>query len=155
MTDQEVIAVVDRVCSAWNQNLATLAKKEMYSTWMHVLSDLDNAAVRRVIDDLIIDDERFMPRVGTVRKRVLSKTVGAVPPDPIVAWQQFRVAAEAAGSGVGTVDLHDLVRVALGRLGGTGAFGMHTNGDRESFFTVYRAVVSEWEQVHYGIKRDR
>lgn len=154
MTKEEIVKIVDRVCSAWNQNLVMSAKKEMYETWYHVLQDIDGVNVLRVIDDLIIEDERFMPRVGTVRKRVLIQKIEA-PLEPIIAWQQFRSIADSAGAGVEILDMHPLVRVTLNRLGGTSAFGLHTNGDRESFLSVYRLVVAEWEREHYGINRGR
>jgi len=154
VTKEEIVKIVDRVCSAWNQNLVMSAKKEMYETWYHVLQDIDGVNVLRVIDDLIIEDERFMPRVGTVRKRVLIQKIEA-PLEPIIAWQQFRSIADSAGAGVEILDMHPLVRVTLNRLGGTSAFGLHTNGDRESFLSVYRLVVAEWEREHYGINRGR
>lgn len=154
MTKEEIVKIVDRVCAAWNQTPAMSAKKEMYETWYHVLQDIDCAYALRVIDDLIIEDDRFMPRPGTVRKRVLSQKVEA-PLEPIIAWQQFRSIADSAGAGTEILDMNPLVRVTLNRLGGTSAFGLHTNGDRESFLSVYRLVVAEWEREHYGINRGR
>lgn len=150
MTNDECVKVVDKVCSAWNQIPNMNAKKDMYFTWFHVLKDLDFSDVNHVIDGLIVEDERFMPRPGTVRRRVLAEKLGA-PPEPIIAWQQMREAADSIGSGVDSFQVHDLVRVAIGRLGGTSALSMHTNGDREAFFTVYRSVVAEWERKNYGI----
>lgn len=150
MTNEETVKIVDKVCSAWNQMLTMAAKKDMYVTWFHLLKDVDFHDANSVVDELIIEDERFMPRVGTVRRRVLAKKFGA-PPEPIIAWQQMRAAAESIGSGVESVQLHELVRVAISKLGGTGALGLHTNGDREAFFTVYRSVVAEWERKNYGI----
>lgn len=150
MTNEETVKIVDKVCSAWNQMLTMASKKDMYVTWFHLLKDIDFLDANSVVDDLIIEDERFMPRVGTVRRRVLAKKLGA-PPEPIIAWQQMRNAADSIGSGVDSFVIHDLVRVAIGRLGGTSALSMHTNGDREAFFTVYRSVVAEWERKNYGI----
>lgn len=150
MTNDELVRIVDKVCSAWNHVPNMNAKKDMYVTWFHVLKDLDSNAVNSVIDDLIVEDERFMPRVGTVRRRVLAGKIGA-PPEPIIAWQQMRAAADLIGSGVDSFQVHDLVRVTIARLGGAGALGLHTNGDREAFFTVYRSVVAEWERKNYGI----
>lgn len=152
MNKEEIVKIVDRVCSAWNQILSMPAKKEMYETWYHVLKDLDAVNVLRVIDDFIIEDDRFMPRAGTVRKRALSSNLEA-PLEPIIAWQQFRSIADSAGAGVEILDMNPLVRVTLNRLGGTSAFGLHTNGDREAFLSVYRLVVAEWEREHYGITR--
>lgn len=154
MNKEEIVKTVDRLCSAWNQAPAMQAKKEMYETWYHVLQDLEAADVLRVIDDLIVEDDRFMPRAGTVRKRVMSAKVEA-PLEPIIAWQQFRSIADSAGAGVEMLDMHPLVRVTLNRLGGTSAFSLHTNGDREAFLSVYRLVVAEWERDNYGINRGR
>ena len=154
MTNEETVKIVDKVCSAWNQMLTLAAKKDMYVTWFHLLKDIDFDDANRVIDDLIIEDERFMPRVGTVRRRVLSAQIGA-PPEPIVAWQQMRVAADSIGSGVDSFDIHELVRVTIGRLGGASALALHTNGDREAFFTVYKSVVAEWERKNYGVTGSR
>jgi hypothetical protein len=150
MTNEETVKIVDKVCSAWNQMLTMASKKDMYVTWFHLLKDIDFLDANSVVDDLIVEDERFMPRVGTVRRRVLAKKFGA-PPEPIIAWQQMRVAADQIGSGVGSFEFHELVRVTIAKLGGTGALAMHTNGDREAFFTVYKSVVSEWERKNYGI----
>ena len=152
MNKEEIVKIVDRVCSAWNQMPAMQSKKEMYETWYHVLKELAALDVLRVIDDLIVEDERFMPRAGTVRKRVLATKVGA-PLEPIIAWQQFRSIAESAVAGVEMLDMHPLIKVTLARLGGTSAFALHTNGDREAFLTIYRSVVAEWEREHYGISR--
>lgn len=152
MNKEELVKIVDKVCSAWNQAPAANSKKDMYTTWFHVLADLDAGDVDLAIDDLIVEDERFMPRVGTVRKRVLAAKVGA-PPEPIIAWQQFRALAETAHSGDSPIDVHDLVRVTLTRLGGAGAFSLHTNGDREMFIAVYKTVLAEWEKQNYGINR--
>lgn len=152
MTNEEVVKIVDKVCSAWNQMPAMAAKKEMYLTWFHVLKDLQFQDVNAAIDDMIVEDERFMPRPGTVRRRVLSNHFEA-PPEPIVAWQQMRVAAESMGAGLGSDVLHPLVRETISKLGGGSALAMHTNGDREAFFTVYKSIVSEWEKKTYGIGR--
>lgn len=153
MNKEDLVKIVDKVCAAWNQSLAANSKKEMYTTWFHVLQDLEAGEVDRVIDDLIVEDDRFMPRVGTVRKRVLSSKVEA-PPEPIVAWQQLRAVAESAHNGDAPDAVHELVRVSLARLGGVSALGLHTNGDREMFITVYRSVVAEWERDNYGINRN-
>lgn len=154
MTNEETVKIVDKVCSAWNQTPPMSSKKDMYFTWFHVLKDLEWDSVDCVIDDLIVEDDRFMPRPGTVRRRVLAGKIGA-PPEPIIAWQQMRAAAESIGSGVDSFQVHDLVRVTIAKLGGAGALGMHTNGDREAFFTVYKSVVAEWERKNYGITGDR
>lgn len=151
MTNEECVKIVDKVCAAWNQSPAMAAKKEMYLVWFHTLKDLEFSQVNLIIDDLIVEDDRFMPRPGTVRRRACASNVEA-PPEPIVAWQQMRVAAESMGSGVDVNVLHPLVRETISKLGGGSALAMHTNGDREAFFTVYKTIVTKWERENYGIR---
>lgn len=149
MTNEECVKIVDKVCAAWNQTPPMAAKKEMYLVWFTVLKDLNFHQVNLTVDDLIVEDDRFMPRPGTVRRRVCALNIEA-PPEPIVAWQQMRVAAESMGAGLDGEVLHPLVRETISRLGGGSALAMHTNGDREAFFTVYKSVVAKWERENYG-----
>lgn len=151
MTKSELKAIVDRIFLMWNQQINPVSAKELYNGWWRVLQDLTEPDVQVTIDELVIENG-YMPRAGEVRRRTINRIQGIRVPSPIEAWQQFREAAEASHSGTYSgKSIHELVGRTVKALGGTQAYGMHTNGDREQFLTMYDRVVKEYEAELYAI----
>lgn len=48
--------------------------------------------------------------------------------------------------------MHDLVAQTVKALGGTSAYSLHTNGDREMFLNTYDRIVKQYEKSVYGIQ---
>lgn len=151
MTKDECIEVVERIYLSWNQTINPLQKKLAYRSWWRILGDLDNQVVHKVIDALVIE-AGYMPRPGEIRRRSINIIHGIRVPTPIEAWQQLREAADASMSGSYTgKPIHELVSKTIKALGGTQAYTLHTNGDREQFMHEYGKMLSEFEATLYGI----
>ena len=151
MTKSELKAIVDRIFLMWNQQVNPVSAKELYNGWWRVLQDLTEPDVQVTIDELVIENG-YMPRAGEVRRRTINRIQGIRVPSPIEAWQQFREAAEASQSGTYSgKSIHELVAQTVKALGGTQAYGMHTNGDREQFLTMYDRIVKDYEAAIYTI----
>lgn len=143
--------VVDRIYVSWNQTMNPTQKKLIYRSWWRILSDLDNQVVHRVLDALIVESG-YMPRPGEVRRRSINIIHGVSVPSAMEAWQQLREAADASMSGSYTgKPIHELVSKAIKALGGTQAYSLHTNGDREQFMRTYDDILSEYEATLYGV----
>lgn len=147
MNREQSDGVVKRVHVLWNQTPKEIDM--ICEAWWRFLHDLDISDVHAAVDDLMMAEPRFMPKVGEIRRMVLAPQVSA--PTPIEAWQQFQSRLRIANSGGQVPDVHELVLVTMRRLGG-GA-GLHTNGDREMFMDLYRTVVLEFEAERYRVKR--
>ena len=151
MTKDECVEIVERIYVSWNQTINPVQKKLVYRSWWRILGDLDNQVVHGIIDGLVIENG-YMPRPGEVRRRSINRIHGVSVPSPIEAWQQLREAADASHSGTYTgKPIHELVSKTIKALGGTQAYAMHTNGDREQFIRAYTDTISEYETALYSI----
>jgi hypothetical protein len=153
MTKTELCGVVDRIYASWNQQINLNDQKHVYEAWWRILKDLDEATVHEVIDGLVIENG-YMPRVGEVRRRSINLIQGIKIPTAIEAWQQFREAADASASGsYEGKGISEMVAKTVHALGGTRAYSLHTNGDREQFMSAYERVVKEYEAQVYALPR--
>lgn len=151
MTKTELKSIVDRIYLMWNQQINPVTQKELYNGWWRILLDLSEDDVQETIDELVIENG-FMPRAGEVRRRTINRTKGITCPSPAEAWQQFRAAADAAQGGSYSGErIHELVAQTVKALGGTSAYSLHTNGDREMFLSAYDKTVKEFERTAYAI----
>jgi hypothetical protein len=152
MTKDECIEVVERIYASWNQQVSPMQKKLVYRSWWRILGDLDNQIVHEIIDALVIE-AGYMPRPGEIRRRTINRIHGIRIPSAMEAWQQFREAADASASGsYEGRGVHEMVAVTVKALGGTRAYSLHTNGDREQFIHEYTNKVSEYEATLYGVE---
>ena len=155
LTKSELKELVDQIYLMWNQQVNPVTQKELYTGWWRILLDLNKEDVQRTIDELVVENG-YMPRAGEVRRRTINRIHGIRIPSPIEAWQQFREAAEASHSGTYSgKSIHDLVAQTVKALGGTQAYGMHTNGDREQFLSMYGRVVKEYEAQLYALPQSQ
>lgn len=147
MIKSELCEVVDRIHASWNQTLDKSNQKAVYEAWWRILHDLNKDDVDKAVDDLCLF-ERFMPRPGDVRRTTIFKTAGWNPPSKAEAWNQLRSMADAAHTGtfVSSTPIDPLVKKTVAQLGGTSAYNLHTNGDRELFFAAYDRTVAEEER---------
>lgn len=153
MTKTELCAIVDRIYASWNQQINLKEQKHVYEAWWRILRDLDSETVHEVLDSIVIEDS-YMPRPGHVRRRAINVIHGISVPSSIEAWQQFREAADASHSGTYSgKSIHELVAKTVKALGGTQAYSMHTNGDREQFLSMYERVVKEYEAQAYALPK--
>lgn len=151
MTKTELCGIVDRIYASWNQQINLKEQKHVYEAWWRILKDLDSPIVHEIVDGLVIENG-YMPRPGEVRRRTINLIQGIDFPSPAEAWQQFRKAADASQGGTYQGErIHDLVAHTVKALGGTSAYGLHTNGDRELFLTAYEKTVKEHEKALYAL----
>jgi hypothetical protein len=153
MTKEELVAVVDRIYASWNQHINPNNQKVVYEAWWRILKDLDKEATDVAVDSLVIQDS-YMPRPGQVRKLVVNSLQGWCPPTAVEAWQQFRRMAEAAHTGSYSegVVIDSLVKDVVRQLGGTQAYNLHTNSDRQQFVDMYEFVLRQREQELYQLQ---
>lgn len=151
LTKSELKELVDQIYLMWNQQVNPVTQKELYTGWWRILSDLSKEDVQHTIDELVIENG-YMPRAGEVRRRTINRIHGILVPSPAEAWQQFRAAADAAQGGSYSGErIHELVAQTVKALGGTASYGLHTNGDRELFFSTYEKIVKDYEKALYAI----
>ena len=155
LTKSELKELVDQIYLMWNQQVNPVTQKELYTGWWRILLDLEKEDVQRTIDELVVENG-YMPRAGEVRRRTINRIHGIWIPSPIEAWQQFREAADASQSGTYSgKSIHELVAKTVKALGGTQAYAMHTNGDREQFLSMYGRIVKEYEAQLYALPQSQ
>ncbi|MGA0847949.1 MAG: hypothetical protein ACO395_04640 [Pontimonas sp.] len=154
MIKEELVEIVDRIHASWNQTVDKPSQKAVYEAWWRILKDLSKQDVDRAVDHHVIHD-KFMPRPGDIRRTTINTVHGWKPPTAGEAWLQFRTMADAAHTGTfsETITIHPIVKSAVTRLGGTAAYNLHTNGDRELFLSVYQTVLDETETELYAISQ--
>ena len=152
LTKTELCQIVDRLYLSWNQQINPVYQKQVYEAWWRILQDLDKSTVDTVLDELVIENG-YMPRPGEVRRRSINFIQGISIPSGGEAWQEFRRAADASHSGAYSKEtMHELVAQTVKALGGTSAYSLHTNGDREMFLNTYDRIVKQYEKSVYGIQ---
>lgn len=141
MTREELVELVDRMLSIWNSDPTKESRKNLYKAWWSIIHDLDSKLCDKVLTEIAVEASPYQPRPGEVRRRVV---LSVANPHPLEAWAQLQQATVALASGTRPDSLHPLVAETMRRIGG-GA-GLHTNGDRDMFCDLYRAVCSEAER---------
>jgi hypothetical protein len=148
MNKHETVEVVERVYASWNQQLPSVKAKwdTVMNAWHQILANLNKQDVDNTVNKLILEDNNYMPRPGTIYKQTIRTTHNYNPPTPAEAWDQLRQAAQAAHNGTHTnITIHPTVRKTIDQLGGTNAYQLHTNGDRELFTTHYTRNIQNEE----------
>lgn len=148
MTKEELVDIVERVYASWNVPMPAVEKRyrQVLNAWWQILANLNKEDVEVAITQLVLQDQPHMPRPGTIYRKTLQHTNNYNPPTPAEAWEQLRQAAEAAHNGTHThLDIHPTVRHTINQLGGTNAYRLHTNGDRELFTQTYEKAVLQEE----------
>lgn len=147
LTKTELCELVDRVFASWNQQIPVNQQKEVYNAWWRILKDLNKEDCELAIDTLVKQDS-YMPRPGNLYKETIRIQHNWNPPTPLIAWEQFRTMADAANTGTWNenLDIHPEVKTVVKQLGGTRAYNLHTNGDREHFITTYEQHLRTREQ---------
>lgn len=155
MDKNETIEVVERIYYSWNQTLPAVKTswEKLMKAWHTVLANLNKQDVDNTVNNLILEDNPYMPRPGTIYKQTLRNTGTYNPPTPAEAWDQLQQAAQAAHNGTHTnLTIHPTVRQTIEQLGGTNAYRLHTNGDRELFTNTYNKNVQQTENQHFNQK---
>lgn len=152
MTKEQLKQLADRCYASWNQTVPTAQAKTVYNAWWTLLHDLEHTETEKTLTQLAVT-ETYMPRPGTIRKNTVTRQNNWNPLTKGEAWTQFRKMADAAHTGTtATTDTIDrLVKTTAARLGGSAAYNLHTNGDRELFFIVYEKLVVEEETVLFTV----
>jgi hypothetical protein len=155
MTRNDVAAIIIHVFNAWNNQVPQVEKryKELLSTWEQILGDLTVEEVNGAVRTLIALDRANMPRPGTIRREALSKRLDA-PPAAWEAWVKLRELGEGVNSGTQSLasvgEVHEVLRKTIIRLGGSQAFTLATNGDRQFFIEAFSQEASRWEEENYS-----
>lgn len=147
MTKNELCELVERVFASWNNQIPANQQKDVYAAWWRILQNLNKDACDEAVDTLVKQDH-YMPRPGTVYREAIRIQHNWNPPTPLIAWEQFRTMAETANTGTWdpNTEIHPEVKTLTRKLGGTKAYNLHTNGDRELFITAYQQHLIQQEQ---------
>lgn len=147
MTKSELCELVERVYASWNNQVPANQQKDVYNAWWLILKNLTKEACDEAITQLVIQDS-YMPRPGSIYRQAIRIQHNWNPPTPLIAWEQLRTMAEAANTGTWHPDtqIHPEVKTVARKLGGTKAYTLHTNGDRDLFIQTYQQHLIEQEQ---------
>ena len=142
MTKEECVEIVDRVLAHWNQLANTGAPKATYNAWWRIIGELDATECHTVID-VIAREDTYMPRAGTVYRRVIDMHTESLAPTPHEAWAIYRDLASQLDSGNYTpTNLHPVLQQTIKTVGG---YSLHTNSDREHFIQIY---TKQWNETY-------
>ena len=137
-----VADLVDRAFATWNVDPTKARRHATWEAWRHIIQDLDPDECNQALTDIAILGAEYMPRPADIRRRVLRDRLTA--PAPMEAWGQMLTLQKQMTSGAAfSTNAHACVFEAIRRIGGV--HGLHTNGDREMFFSVYGKVVEQFE----------
>ena len=140
MTKDELRAVVDKVHANWNVNPLPAQVQSIYKVWWGLLAEFDLDAVDGVVDVLIKEDG-WAPRAGTVYRRVKFMLSADPAPSVALAWEDYRRLAGKLDSGVWEEEkLHPTLQKCINVIGG---YHLHTNSDREHFTQIYTELLNK------------
>jgi hypothetical protein len=153
MNKLELADIVDQAYATFNAALPQeeLREKAVYRAWYDVLHDVEYQEAKRAILDLAVKTV-FLPKPGDVRRSAINSRIGMTQfDDPYVAWGKLLTISHEINSGqFPTLKISEALSITLKNLG-PGAYGLHTNGDRDMFIRVYDHVVQELSATHYQI----
>lgn len=142
MTKEECVQIVDRVLAHWNQLANTDAPKATYNAWWRIVGELDADECHLAIDAIAREDT-YMPRAGTVYRRVRDMHTDTLAPTPHEAWAIYRDLAAQLDTGNYTpANLHPVLQQTIKTVGG---YALHTNSDREHFIQIY---TKQWNETY-------
>lgn len=153
MTKRELVALVEQAYATYRLELPVVEEQQVavYTAWGDLLLDLEYEHCRRALVDIAVHSQ-FMPRPGEIRRAVINTTT-KMPQfdDPNYAWGIWMTISREVSSGnPPSVAPSEALTKTIHILGDS-AYGMHTNGDREAFCSVYRQVVTELELERYRV----
>jgi hypothetical protein len=154
MDEASLTKLVSLAHAHWNDRIPAAGKllNSVLDAWREALHDITYEDAHKAVQALAMT-EQFLPRPFVVRKRALA-IGGQVKPAPTgaSAWSVVQNLARDVNTGsVGLANVHEVVLAAISKMGGLGAIGAATNGDRSYFLDVYKDVLGEWEVRTYGI----
>lgn len=142
------MTLVGQVYALWNQQVPVTGQKELYEAWWLLVSDLE---LQEALEALVVLSalDAYMPRPGTLRRKVIDRRGEPQPPSPIEAWAQLRAVTDRVNSGTfEPVAWHPAVAETIKRIG----TNLHTNGDREQFIKLYEQICHKWQEELYTPK---
>ena len=148
MEKTELAEVVKQVSINWNLPTMGPPFLERCRLWWDYLNDLEIDLIDQAVRQIITLDQRFVPRVGQVRRLAIDLGQGDPIPSPPEAWAQFRSAIGGSEAGVPFEKPHDLVAKTMKSFPNSGA-ALRTNSDRELFLSAFGAIVAEAEKERY------
>lgn len=149
MQKAELTALVDAACANWGSPVGD--KTQLYRTWWRYLSDVEYQAALSALDDFVIAGQRFMPRVGEIRRSALNSTNGWYElPDLEGAWALAASRWSAVDMGVepvftGNADLDALIGDAMRQAGAV---------DKRAFSEAWNHVRAVAEQSRYQLPEE-
>jgi len=153
MTKSELVSLVEQAYATYRLELPVVEEQQVavYMAWGDLLLDLEYESCRRALVDIAVHSA-FMPRPGEIRKAAIN-TSNKIPPfdDPNYAWGIWMTISREVSSGTPPSITPSEALVKTVHILGEAAYGMHTNGDREAFCSVYRQVVAEIESERYRV----
>lgn len=138
MKRTECDELVDKVYVIWRIESTIQDRKKAKDVWWEFLHDLDLDAVRKVLNGKALVGS-FPPRPGEVRVQTM---LGRLPL-MTDAWAELQDARERVSSGQFSEKPYSSITGAVIKRLGPQAMGLHTNGDRTTFATVFSRVLEE------------
>ena len=131
MDEASLTKLVSLAHAHWNDRIPAAGKllNSVLDAWREALHDITYEDAHKAVQALAMTE-----------------------PTGASAWSAVQNLARDVNTGsVGLANVHEVVLAAISKMGGLGAIGAATNGDRNHFLDVYKDVLGEWEVRAYGI----
>lgn len=149
MQKAELTAIVDLACSNWGSPDG--GKVSLYRTWWRYLADLEYPDVLKTLDELILENVRWMPRVGEIRRTTIDRSNGSGRiPDAERAWFLAAQRWEAVTMGIdppgsGDEEIDELIGIAMREAG---------TPEKRAFVSSWTLVLQRDELQRYALPED-
>ena len=149
MQKAELTAIVDLACSNWGSPDG--GKVSLYRTWWRYLADLQYEDVLKTVDGMILENIRWMPRVGEIRRVTIDRSNGSGRiPDVERAWFLAAQRWEAVTMGIdppssGDEEIDKLIGIAMREAG---------TPEKRAFVSSWSGVLQRDELQRYALPED-
>ena len=138
---------------SWDKPIDPNSLKIRARGYWEYIADLPHDAVQIVVRNLATAGRKWMPRPGELRVATIAMMQeDEMPPTAEEAWTSLLTISSAIHDG--TTDYakaHPVLAQTIHRLG-SGAIGLHTNGDRDMFIRLYEQEREKYLLDRYGVK---
>ncbi len=153
MEKAELQEVVEFFAVSWNKNLSKNELTLMVKNFWPYMKDLNKLDVLSTIQEMSMG-RKWAPRPAELRVATMSKATGEeLPPEPEEAWAILQSISQKIYGGMYNYEKpHPVLGETIRRLGGANATSLHTNGDRDTFISMYVKVREEHILSNYGFE---
>ena len=155
MDKNECLAIVKLVNGSWNRDVDDRSIKTLAEAYWEYLEDVPYKETRDAVRGSAIAGDRWPPRPGELRVRVLAViTQEPLPPEPEEAWTILQSISKEIYSGSNNyTKTHPVLERTIKQLG-TSATGLTTNADRAMFIELYTTARAEYLLYLYNASHE-